>query len=607
MAGVKTAVKVNDGMSSALKSMNKALELVIRNFDSLQKLSGNAVDVAEISEARQELHNAANAINEIENNLREAEHRQKRFNDSVDDGNDYMNKLQSTIGKTVAVIGGMAVIRKVTGFITDCTDAFDTQLNSANQLRNVLVNMTGEGAEEAFNAINRKASEIQSKGIYGDEAMLAGAAELATYFEDANAITMMMDTLSDYVAGMTGGGAVDTKAMVDYATGLGKIMVGSYEAMTKKGFEFTDTQKAIIEGTATEADIVKTLGKEYLDMSEDMRSAAVISQVIGESWEGLYETMSDTPQGKIIALKNAWGDVQERVAVKLYPALIKLIEFLEDHLPEIEELIMGIVVVLEFVFDVIGKVMNFVSDNKEFVIAALGGIAAATLGWRTAQLLLNTAMNANPIFLLITAIASLIIFIYQALTATEEFELKWLQFCDTVITAIDVLHESFHTILQDFANMFGYMGEAFGIGFEVTWGDDAIAKNNIKQAERKKEIEEKKAEIERLKAEAEKVEDPFAEYYAKYSDLFDKIGGDTSDISDDTDKIADALEITEEDLKYLRDIAEKEAINRFTTAEIKIDMQNNNNISSDMDIDGIVTQLEDRLYESMTIAAEGVY
>lgn len=606
MAGVKTAVKVNDGMSSALKSMNKALELVIRNFDSLQKLSGNAVDVAEISEARQELHNAANAINEIENNLREAEHQQKRFNDSIDDSNDYMEQFGKTASTVVGIIGGLAVIRKVTGFVENCTDAFDTQLNAANQLRNVLVNMTGEGAEEAFDKINKKASSIQANGIYGDEAMLAGAAELATYFEDANAITMMMDTLSDYVAGMTGGGAVDSKTMVNYATGLGKIMVGSYESMNEKGFEFTETQKAIIEGTATEADIVKALGKEYLDMSEDMRSAAVISQVIGESWEGLYETMSDTPQGKIIALKNAWGDVQERVAVKLYPALIKLVNFLEDHLPEIEGFIMGIVSVLEFVFDVIGKIMNFISDNDTIVVSALEGIAIATFFWVGAQKALNAAMNVNPIFLIITAVISLIIWLYKTCSAMEDFEVKWLEMCDFIHSAFEFATEGILLMLQNLVNGFAIF-KAFGV--KVSWYDDEVEKNKLEKAKRQAGIEEAKKRVEELKQKAEeaKEEDPYSKYYAKYSDLLDKLESGVSDTADNTDGIADSLEITEEDLKYLRDIAEKEAINRFTTAEIKIDMQNNNTISSDMDIDGIVTQLEDRLYESMTIAAEGVY
>ena len=88
---------------------------------------------------------------------------------------------------------------------------------------------------------------------------------------------------------------------------------------------------------------------------------------------------------------------------------------------------------------------------------------------------------------------------------------------------------------------------------------------------------------------------------------FGGMGSDLGDIKGDTGKISDSMEITEDDLKYLRDLAEQEVINRFTTAEIRIDMTNNNNINSETDLDGIVAYLEDALYETMEIAAEGVH
>lgn len=74
-----------------------------------------------------------------------------------------------------------------------------------------------------------------------------------------------------------------------------------------------------------------------------------------------------------------------------------------------------------------------------------------------------------------------------------------------------------------------------------------------------------------------------------------------------TGKIKDKMDIVEEDLKYLRDVAEQEVINRFTTAEIKIDMTNHNTVNNEMDLDGIVNHLETKLDESMRMAAEGVH
>ena len=70
------------------------------------------------------------------------------------------------------------------------------------------------------------------------------------------------------------------------------------------------------------------------------------------------------------------------------------------------------------------------------------------------------------------------------------------------------------------------------------------------------------------------------------------VGDSIGNIDDNTGKIKDSLDVTEEDLKYLRDIAEQESINRFTTAEVTINQTNNNNVSSDTDLDGFITALD---------------
>lgn len=84
-----------------------------------------------------------------------------------------------------------------------------------------------------------------------------------------------------------------------------------------------------------------------------------------------------------------------------------------------------------------------------------------------------------------------------------------------------------------------------------------------------------------------------------------KVPGNIADTAKNTGKAADSLEISSEDLKYLHDIAEREVINRFTTAEIKIEMTNHNNVNSDMDLDGIVDHLTSSVNEAMETAARG--
>lgn len=104
---------------------------------------------------------------------------------------------------------------------------------------------------------------------------------------------------------------------------------------------------------------------------------------------------------------------------------------------------------------------------------------------------------------------------------------------------------------------------------------------------------------------------PGADDYANlgsYGSGIGGIGSGVDDIAGNTGKIADSMDITEEDLKYLRDIAEQEAVNRFTTAEISVDMSGmQNNISNGMDLDGVISGLTEGVNEAIDSMAEGVH
>lgn len=97
------------------------------------------------------------------------------------------------------------------------------------------------------------------------------------------------------------------------------------------------------------------------------------------------------------------------------------------------------------------------------------------------------------------------------------------------------------------------------------------------------------------------------DYTSGFSDAIANsgVGDGIGNIDDNTGKIKDSLDITEEDLKYLRDIAEQEAINRFTTAEVTINQTNNNNVSSDTDLDGFITALDDAMGEAIDEVTNG--
>lgn len=103
----------------------------------------------------------------------------------------------------------------------------------------------------------------------------------------------------------------------------------------------------------------------------------------------------------------------------------------------------------------------------------------------------------------------------------------------------------------------------------------------------------------------DKLKNPLDGIDTKYS--FDGGTDYLANIDSNTANMANSMELSEEDLKYLRLMAEQEAINKFTTAEIKVDMTNNNNVSKGTDLDGVVTHLAAVLREELVTLADGVH
>lgn len=100
-----------------------------------------------------------------------------------------------------------------------------------------------------------------------------------------------------------------------------------------------------------------------------------------------------------------------------------------------------------------------------------------------------------------------------------------------------------------------------------------------------------------------------SEYTSGFNDVIANagIGDDIGSIADNTGAIKDSMDITQEDIKYLRDIAERDAIDKYTIAEVHIEQNNTNTINSGDDIDGFMTKLTDSVNEAVDNMTEGVH
>lgn len=591
-----------------------------------------------------------------------------------------------------------------------------------------------QALQNAVDAIVDKAYEIQGRGIYTDDAMIAGATELSSAFSDPTAIVMMMDTLADFATGVSGGGEVDSATMAQYAGALGEAREGSYEAMIEKGLTFTEAQKAVIEGTATQEQVIAAIGAEYLNASQDIQAAAAINAVIADSWDGIYESLSNTPEGKIIQLNHAFGEIARVIGGQLYPTVILFVDLIMNNQGTIQSVLSGIALGLQVIMGILSWLLegalNFaqaVIDNWSWISPVIYGIAAAlavygaylaivkgfeivsaiasvalavgkgllaaaikigtgaTWSAVTAQMGLNSAMYACPIvwiIMLIIALIALFYFVVEAINKIAKTSVSATGIiCGAFMVVAAIVGNLFTTLINlvfdiltwiwnviaMFANFFGNVFEdpvgaiarlffdlvdcilelletlasaidtIFGSNLAGTvdrWRsslDGWVSKTFGQGNEIMMELDASNLHLDRFGYEdawnvgysfGEGIDDSIANF--DLSSLFGKddtitnheddellngreIESGVNNIVENTGTMADSMDITEEDLRYLRDIAEQEAVNRYTLAEVKIEQTNHNNINSAMDLDGVVSGLTDAVNESIDSITEGVH
>lgn len=538
MSGIGTVISVVDRMSGPLREINNNLGDAIKSMREVDEVSGQMFNQT------------------IEN--------QYIFITNTNESTKAAGGLESALKRVLSVASAIASVKFGIGAVKDLLAAADVQNRAETQLATVMSNMGY--TREAFDSMRKMASEMQQTSIYGDEVFLAGAAELASYVTDEEALKQIMSVLPNFATGMTGGAELDATGMTDIATQLGKVFNGSYDGIAKKGFQLTEQQKEIIkEGT-------------------DMEKALTISDIVNEGWERLAENMANTPQGSVIQLKNAWSDVKEVIGNELYPTVNTLVTAMRGNLPQIQTLLKGVAFAVEGIIQVMtwlvnaaSKVFDFLGehiDAVEVAIASIAGVASLTFGVIYDIIVPFVNFFGNVFNDPIQAIGYL--------------------FVDLADLALNVLQ----TIAQGIDYVFG----SNMAGTIKGWRNNMYLKAEDLLGQRQFALESTEL-TDALRAGVEwgvNLTGAFSGDTNTYdvSGLFDN----TEEIAENTDIMAEKS--SDEIIKYMRDIAERDAINRFTTAEVKVELGGvTNNVNSDVDLDAFVVRLSDRLEEELSYTA----
>nr|MDD3686580.1 hypothetical protein [Bacteroidales bacterium] len=340
---------------------------------------------------------------------------------------------------TLAAAGTYAL----TNYVNESKQAYMEESVEVAKLQQIMSNTMGVRGSEIQSVLDL-ASAQQKLGVIGDETQLIGAQELATYLEQKSSLEKLMPVMNDMLAQQYGLNATQEQA-ANIGMLLGKVMQGQTGALSRYGYQFDEAQEKILK-TGTEAE-----------------RAAVLFDVVNSAVGGVNEALAKTPEGKLKQQANNLGDLQERVgklAVEAQAAfapvigalgeiLAEVIGFLEANKAKIQLFVTKVGDVLIKTFNTLWAVLKFVYrssmwiidvfvDGNPFVVAfgaaivSLGvGIAAygvyvklATLYtqlYTGAQWLLNIAMDANPIGLVIIAIGALVAMIVLIIAKYEEW------------------------------------------------------------------------------------------------------------------------------------------------------------------------------------------
>lgn len=709
MGTIRTAIALYDGVTSPLQSMHKAMGVVLNTFESMQQASGRAVDTAAIREAREEWAKAGTAFDAIEENIRNANNEQQKFNNSIHGGNNAANGLLSTIKKIAVAAGGIVGINKVQN-ISDKLASTKARLNllvddggsvdvleqkimaSAQRSRSVYFDTASAVAKLGLNAGNAFNGDMNQVIAFMEQVNKQFVIGGATAQEQSNAMIQLTQAMA---AGALRG--EELNSILDGAPGIARaiekymgIAEGSIKTVAQEGKVTAEVVKNAMFAMADETNAkFDSMPKTWAQIWAGMKNKAL--SMFAPILTKINQIANSTKfQQVTTALINGLAGVAN-VASSLLDILISVASVIVDNWSWIQPIIMGIVaamLIYNGVALVTNAIMGIQATAKAVHAAATAMEAGATFTATVAQQGLNAALLACPLTWIILLIIAVIAAIYAACAAVAKFtgiaNSGFGVICGGIMVVISFFKNlglsvanialgiwnalgacasnigtAFHNVISNVQGWFynllstaltvvAGICEALNklpfVEFDYSGITSKASEYAAKSAEAYGNVEEYKSVADAFN-EGMSTFDTFQDGWAadafasgaawgdgvadKVSGMFDfsaldsmgansldafnlgndldSIYGNTGDIANNTAATADALDIAEEDLAYLRDIAEREAINRFTTAEIKIEQHNENHISSEMDIDGIMDAWTENFAERLAVSAEGVH
>lgn len=722
MATIRTAIQIEDRLSQPIRAMHNAISMMVNQMEHMNVASGDMFDSSSIELMRRNLANAANSMNQIEQEIHGANNAQVGLNNRIRDGTDAMNGLLS---KVMALIGAYLSLQGL-GKVIEISDELTNTKARVQLLVEEMPVIPDQLAKVDFGLGDMSDIELAQQMIHD-----AAQRSYSSFKDTADMVSRIgtnardsFSNLGEVVAftelvqkqfGIAGASAVEaSNATIQLSQALASGVL--------RGDELNSIFEQAPNLISTIADYMGEPLGAIRDLAADgMITADIVKNAMFAATDEINKKFDSMP----VTWSQMWTYFQNEALRAFGPVLQKINEVANSE--RFKEFIASATQALYLIANVIGYVFNaivslgaFIYDNWQWVAPIIFGVGSALLILasyiilvRTAILIKtaavwawNAALAANPVVWVVIAIIALIAIIYLAVAAINDFTGSSISATGIIAGAFMVLGSAIFNVIAYLWNMWASYAEFFVnvwkhpmysvkrlfynlasnvldsiISMTSGWDNfatnfvnaivsavngaikawnwfvdllpsDIAAKIGIGKGSEIAHTTSITSDLKSLKgalgdwvgeAPADYWEAPKMEMkslgaawdtgYNWGADLFNfdkgNTGGNTDALmksindslglgdkldkgneagkktADNTKKAADGIKMMNEDLKYLRDIAEREAINRYTTAEIKVDMKNENHINSELDIDGVIDKFGERVEEVAEMLAEG--
>lgn len=579
---LSNTVQLRDGMSNVLSRIASSLSTVNDRFERMQSLTEQAAPTglysqfnSELTGVREELTRTVSEVEELRSSMTSAQPPAENLTASL-------KKLGTAFLGSKLVSGIVSMSDEMTQ-----TTARLNLMNDGLQSIADLQELIYQSAMRSRGAYNATADAVAKMGLLAGDAFSSNQETIA-FVEQLNSVFEQAPTIIQSIA--------------DY---LG-VSVGEIRSMAQEG-ELT---------------------------------AGVVKSALLSSAEETNQKFSEIP----LTWSDVWTQASNMAIMALQP-LLEAINWVANNI----EVIGPLVLAAAAAFALFAVAANWTKI-----------CAAATKALTAAQKMLNAVMSLNPIVLIIGSVIILIGVIAAYINYTNRAKNETTSavgvICGLFAMAGAFVYNMFYLpVYNVIADLINFLGNVFqhpiasieilflqlsqyvvgvirgmvrtieklinlipGVKVNITSGLDTFYDSYTDSIQK---IKDQSGWTEYVKHK-EKIE--YSTAYANgynwganlQNSISEKLGLDLPDdpatgllsnIADNTAQIADDVSVSTDDIKLLRDIAERQVINKYTTAEIKVEMVNHNNISNEMDLDGVVNLLEAKVTEALVTSAEGVH